>query len=205
MTAFSTNCKLSSFAACVLLVLVGCQGEKARGDEVEPALRVLVHEGGPRFTASQPEHLSVTLLKTDGAVMTGQLLESPQGLRSLAIGDTIKFLQVPERPFPILVTDKYLLERRHSYVVGCQKCGFGELFDPPSDLAAATFPDQAVSTFTARCPICGGGQLVRLLPATPSTPPTLPPRSAPSHPGTNSGHHRSPGRWHATWVSMPLR
>ena len=98
------------------------------------------------------------------------MIVNTRGSMILKSHNTIKFLQVPEQPHPILVTDKYLLERRHSYVVGCQKCGFGELFDPPSDLAAVTFPDQGVSTFTARCPICGGGQLVRLLPATPSTP-----------------------------------
>ena len=163
---------LRYFLTCVAPVLVGCQGqeETAGGGEVQRALRVLVHEGGPRFTRTQPELLSVALLKTDGAVMTGRLLEAPRELRLLAVGDTIKFLQVPGRPHPILVTDRYLMERRHSYVVGCDKCGFSELFDSPSDLAAATFPGQVVSTFTARCPLCGGGQLVRLLPSTPSTP-----------------------------------
>ena len=131
---------------------------------------VLIHEGGPRFTASQPELLSVALLKSDGDVVTGRLLDSPQELRSPAVGDTIKFMRVPGYPHPILVTERYVMERRHSYVVGCQKCGFSELFDCPSDLRAVTFPGQEVSTFTARCPICGGSQLVRLLPSTPSTP-----------------------------------
>lgn len=160
------------FLAGVLLVVSGCQTheESRRGGEVQTTLRVLVHEGGPRFTAARLELVPVALLTTDGAVMTGRLLESPRRLRSPAVGDTIKFLRVPGQPHPILVTDKYLMERWHSYVVGCQKCGFSELFDCPSDLAAATFPGQAVSTFTARCPICGGEQLVRILPATPSRP-----------------------------------
>lgn len=176
MSAFATRHKLLYFMVLVPLVVAGCrtQQERARGGEMKGSLRVLVHEGGPRITTSQPELLSVALLRTDGALMAGRLLDAPQRLRSLAVGDTIKFLRVPGQPHPILVTDKYLTERRHSYVVGCQNCGFSELFDCPSDLAAATFPGQAISTFTARCPLCGGGQLIRLLPSTPSTP-----RSAP--------------------------
>lgn len=171
MSAFPVQRHVPCFLVCVALILVGCgtRVETEGGRNVQDTLRVLVHDGGPRFTASQPELLSVAMLKSDGAVMTGRLLDSPQGLRTHAVGDTIKFMGVSGYPHPILVTDRYLVERQHSYVVACQKCGFSELFDCPSDLAAATFPGQAVSTFTARCPICGGGQLVRLLPATPST------------------------------------
>ena len=151
-------------------VLLNLTTLAAGGGSVKDTLRVLVHEGGPRFTAVQPELLSVMLVESDGAVMTGRLLDSPQRLRAVAVGDTVRFFRVPKHPHPILVTDGYLMERRHSYVIACDKCGFSELFDCPSDLAADTFPGQTVSTFTARCPICGGSQLVRLLPSTPSTP-----------------------------------
>lgn len=157
---------------CLALILVGCvpDADSRSVDHVKDTLSVLVHEGGPRFTAAQPELISVMLLKSDGAVMTGRLLESPKGLRTVAVGDTIRFVRVPGYEHPIFVTNRYLMERRHSYVVACNKCGFTELFDCPSDLAGATFPGQPVSTFTARCPICAGSQLVRLLPSTPSTP-----------------------------------
>jgi len=139
---------------------------------VEKTLQVLVHEGGPAFTAARPELLSARLLKSDSdsTVMTGRLLKAPRALRAFSIGDTISFIRVSGYPHPILVTDKYLRERRNNYIIPCDKCGFSELFDCPSELAAAMFPGRSVSTFTSRCPICGGNQLVRILPSAPSTP-----------------------------------
>jgi hypothetical protein len=73
MSVGSASRRLLCPLACVSLLLVGCPAreEAGKGGDVLTTLRVLVHEGGPRFTALQPELLSVALLSTDGPVLTG--------------------------------------------------------------------------------------------------------------------------------------
>lgn len=137
---------------------------------MDKTIRVLVHDGGPRFSSTEPELVSVNLLNTEGIVMVGQVLDAPRHISSVAVGDTIKFIDLPAHSHPIMVTDKYLIERRHSYVIPGDERGCSELFDAPSDLARVVFPGQHVSTFTTKCPVCGGGQLVRLLPPEPMIP-----------------------------------
>jgi hypothetical protein len=63
---------------------------------------------------------------------------------------------------PVLVTDKYLLERPRWVIHPCQTCGFSELFDAPSELIRVVFPDipggAEIDAFTSFCPLCGGVQ-----------------------------------------------
>jgi acyl carrier protein len=160
-----------SIEGIVLLLIVGSvRAGTAGGGIVQDALQVLVHEGGPSFTNTPPELLRVAVIQSEGPVMSGRLLEATRSLRTFAVGDTIEFVRVTGYSHPVLVTDRYVMERKHCYVIGCQDCGFSELFDCPSDLAARLHPGRSVSTLVARCPICGGGQVVRILPATPATP-----------------------------------
>ena len=61
---------------------------------------------------------------------------------------------------PLLLTEKYLRERPDWIIRPCENCGLSELFDAPSDLVRATFPnlpDGAVlETFTTFCGMCRG-------------------------------------------------
>lgn len=67
----------------------------------------------------------------------------------------------------MLVTEKYLSEREGWNLTACEKCGFDELFDAPSDLMRAVFPnlprDAVMEMFTALCPLCGGVQGVEVV------------------------------------------
>ena len=66
--------------------------------------------------------------------------------------------------YPVLVTDKYLIERPSWTIHPGKKCGFSELFDAPSDLILVVFPnipaDDVMEAFTSFCPLCGGIQVL---------------------------------------------
>ena len=131
-------------------------------------LQVIVHDGGPRTTANQPEAVWVRVCGMDGEVFRGQVLNAPVNLQSVSQGSEIKFI-VPaggeDDDFPIMVTDKYLGERQSWVIQPCNSCGLSELFDAPSDLIRVTFanapPGAVMEMFTAKCPICGGCQTVQ--------------------------------------------
>jgi len=135
------------------------------------AVQVIVHEGGPAFSSVPPELLRATVIAADGPILTVRLREAPKDLTTIGKGDTVRCLKRPELRHPLLVTEQYLDERRHSYVTACEECGFPEAFDPPRALAAKAFPDEPITTgtFTTECPLCEGTQMVRLLPPEPTT------------------------------------
>jgi hypothetical protein len=68
---------------------------------------------------------------------------------------------------PVLATDKYLGERAAWSIHPCQKCGFADLFDAPSDLIRTLFPnvpaDAVMEGFTTFCPLCGGVQSLEMV------------------------------------------
>lgn len=126
-------------------------------------LQVLVHDGGPRITLRQPELVWVRV--TGGGesdVFTGLVLNQPQQLSSVKKGQQIRFMVPSGGEYPILIREKYLVERPLWTIHPCQKCGFSEMFDPPSDLIQFAFPKlqagAVVDIFTATCPLCGGIQ-----------------------------------------------
>jgi len=134
-------------------------------------MQVVIHQGGPMFSNVPHELVPADLVQEDGALMLVRVRESPKAVAGISAGDTVRVLRTPSFEFPILVSDSYLRERRHSYILmPCGECGFAELFDLPSDLAAETFEGPAPSMFTTRCPLCGGGMVIRLLPEHPSMP-----------------------------------
>jgi hypothetical protein len=127
-------------------------------------LQVVIHEGGPRFSDRAHELIWVRLSRQRGDIFAGILLNEPHNLPTLKQGDTV-FLIMPEGgEYPIRVTDKYLAERNNWVIEPCDKCGFTELFDAPSDLIKKIFPnipsDASLEGFTSFCALCGGVQIV---------------------------------------------
>jgi hypothetical protein len=101
---------------------------------------------------------------TEDAVFSGTVLNQPQQLTSIGQGSVITFLVPNGYEYPLMVTEKYLKERAHWSVQPCQQCGLTELFDAPSDLVRAAFPDipqgSVPEMFTTFCGACGGMQAV---------------------------------------------
>jgi len=149
-------------------------------------LQVIVHDGSPQISRIEPEIVWVTVTGVDGEVFRGRLRNEPHALKTMRQGGEIKFvmpagnapaallamaaahLGLPQPPLagwlaPILVTEKCLRERAAWVIHPCRKCGLSELFDAPSDLIAALFPNSPLDAeegFTAPCPNCGGEQRV---------------------------------------------
>jgi hypothetical protein len=125
-------------------------------------LQVLVHDGGPRISRNPAEAVWVTVTGVSGEVFRGRVLNQPHHLQSVRQGSEIKFVVADGAEFPVMVTEKYLRERGTWVIHPCRKCGLSELFDAPSDLMRAAFPDlpagAQMSMFTSFCPLCGGVQ-----------------------------------------------
>lgn len=128
-------------------------------------VQVLVHDGGPRVTSHGPELVWVTIVRWDGDVFRGTVLNQPEQLSSVCRGGEVQFLVPESGEHPLMVTDKYLRERADWIIQPCDKCGLSELFDAPSDLIRILFPDTppdaAVESFTVFCGACGGVQVVQ--------------------------------------------
>lgn len=129
-------------------------------------LQVIVHDGGPRLTETTPELMWVRVLGQRGVAYEAEVLNTPHNLKTVAFGSKILFLALPEVEHPFRVTEKYLTEREIWDVVPCDKCGFPELFDAPSDLISKLLPTiepgDLVAAFTTFCPFCRGVQVVDL-------------------------------------------
>jgi hypothetical protein len=127
-------------------------------------LQVIVHDGGPRTTERAPESVWVTVTGCDGDVFMGQVLNQPTQLRTIQQHQQVRFIMPAGSDHPVLVTEKYLQERPSWRVHPCQKCGFSELFDAPSDLMRVVFPGipegAVMDTFTSFCPLCRGVQVI---------------------------------------------
>jgi hypothetical protein len=147
-------------------------------------LQVLVHDGGPRVSQGRaPELVWVRVTAAGPApdVFTGICLNQPSGLRTITQGASLLF-RVPGRaPHPYRVDEKYLREIADWRLHPCSRCGFDGLFDAPSDLAKATFPDAPpdaeIEMFTTFCPWCGGVvglERLRGASADPEPPPVAP-------------------------------
>lgn len=126
-------------------------------------LQVIVHEGGPRLTKARPELVWVQTTDAVGEdIFAGRILNQPQQLPSLKSGDVIRFIVPTSGRYPIMTTDKYMAERPHWKIHPCNKCGLSELFDVPTDLFRAIFPNasatEEIEMFTSFCGICSGIQ-----------------------------------------------
>jgi hypothetical protein len=128
-------------------------------------LQVVVHDGGPRLSRVAPEVVWVRITSGEGDLFNGTVLNQPTDVSSVAAGSSVRF-KVPESgEFPLMVTEKYLLERADWIIHPCNRCSLTELFDAPSDLLRVVFPGDSdqmqPEMFTAICGWCGGAQLVQ--------------------------------------------
>ncbi|MCX6582697.1 MAG: DUF2314 domain-containing protein [Candidatus Aminicenantes bacterium] len=127
-------------------------------------LQVLVHDGGPRISSNPAEVVWVSVRGMKGEVFQGRMLNQPSNLKNVRYGDKIQFVVADGAEFPVMVTEKYLRECGAWVIHPCNKCGFSELFDAPSDLIRVVFPKQPAGMimikFTAFCPLCGGIQVI---------------------------------------------
>jgi len=128
-------------------------------------LQVIVHDGGPQICDRKPELVWVTLTASHGEVFTGKILNRPSQLQTVSQGDEIHFIFPTDGKHPLRVSEKYLKERPDWIIHPCKNCGLSELFDCPSELMRARFPDLPdgadVEALTAVCGMCGGVQLIQ--------------------------------------------
>jgi hypothetical protein len=132
-------------------------------------LQVIVHDGGPHTSDRRPELAWIRVTECQDEVFTGVVLSKPSQLQNATQGARIQFIVPDGGPHPLQVTPNYMQERPSwRLLMPCKKCGLTELFDPPSQLLAVSFPNVTVNelnrgfTFTTRCGWCGDGMLVRL-------------------------------------------
>lgn len=146
-------------------------------------LQVIIHDGGPRLTKAGLEVVWVRVLAMDGDVFQGMCLNQPNNLKTVRQNDLIKFVVADGADYPVMVTDKYLSEREKWKIYPCSQCGFTELFDAPSDLLRAVFPDAdgEGELFTAFCPLCHGVQGVVLKTTTPAEQKSITPAEVSEH------------------------
>ena len=127
-------------------------------------IQVLIHDGGPLFSKHHPEQVWVRVLGCQREIFRGTVLNQPYHLETVSEGSLVKFLMPEGGSHPLMVTDKYLSERKNWIIHPCRKCGFSELYDAPSDLIRVTFPNRVkrgvMTSFTTRCCACGDGQVV---------------------------------------------
>jgi len=129
-------------------------------------IQIFVHAGNPRFSGKRPELVWVRIQESLRQSYRGILLNEPQQLEALRQGDSVQFMAVQSSPHPFMANDAYLEDRKGWVVSPCDKCGFTEMFQPPSERAAAfmrenNIPEEntpiMLSTF---CPLCGGCQIL---------------------------------------------
>jgi hypothetical protein len=139
-------------------------------------LQVIVHDGGPRCAHTKPELVWARVTAAHADHYEAECLNQPESVRSVTLGQTLLFRVSAHGEFPFQVSRRYLEERDAWRIKGCAGCGFDELFNAPSELIQATFPDSSdeLLAFTARCPFCGDGQLVESAAQAESTLPGLP-------------------------------
>lgn len=142
---------------------------KGRNRENFTRMEVILHDGGPRKTDRRPELAWVRVIGGTDGLFSGVVLDKPAQLRGVRKGSKVSFLVPKGGEYPLQVSAKYLAERAGwRLLMPCKQCGLTELFDPPSELVAQTFPDMTAEdlargfTFTTRCGSCGGGMVVRL-------------------------------------------
>lgn len=133
--------------------------------QAQDDLQVVVHDGGPRIAKTSPELVWIKVVSHEGDnIFLGRVLNVPQQLTRVSEGSLIKFAACAGE-YPVLVRDLYLSEKAKWKIVPCNQCGFDELFDAPSELIRAIFPQfssgEQPEMFTTFCGVCGGVQVVQ--------------------------------------------
>jgi hypothetical protein len=128
-------------------------------------LQVLIHDGGPRLTDRSPEIAWASVTGVDEQdVFHAILLNQPHQLKTVHAGAQLRFIMPDGLDYGLMVTNKYLAERRAWTIAPCNKCGLPDLFDAPSDLIRVIFPsappDAEIQAFSSFCGKCGGVQML---------------------------------------------
>lgn len=141
--------------------------------DVPDDIQVVMHDGGPRTAPGiSPELMWVRVCAAgpDANTFSGDLLNEPTALKTVRMGARVLFRAHATAPHPFRITEMYQREIANWRIHPCQKCGFDELWDPPSRLISAVFPnlpeDSVLEGFTALCPWCGGAQGVESIAST---------------------------------------
>lgn len=126
-------------------------------------LPAIIHEGFRTATAA-PEQVWIRVNSIEDSLMGGVLLNAPNQLASLQQGDSYQF-QISGAGIPVLVREEYLQEMQQWRIaLPCKKCGNDVLFDPPSVIMRAAFPNlpegAEMEAFTTHCPLCGDAIVV---------------------------------------------
>ena len=128
-------------------------------------IQVLVHEGGRRTTQSKPELLYVRTTGQANNYYKGVLVDELQLLKSVQKGTEIIYKIQTGREVPVRLLPSYINELKDWEVSPCDKCGFTELFDAPTEVMKLSFPNlragEVMEAFTTTCNLCGGKQAVR--------------------------------------------
>jgi hypothetical protein len=107
-----------------------------------------------------PQLLWAEIVGRRGRIFEARLLQDPIIVRQIQKDSHFLFQIKPDSPWPFLVTEKYLADRVNWTISPCNKCGFSELFDPPSQLIQSYLPGvkvSAVDGFSWQCPAdCSG-------------------------------------------------
>jgi len=127
-------------------------------------IQVLVHEGGPRKTKVKPELMYVRVTGRHSDYFKGTILNVPTLLKTLKQGSVIIFKMNTGTKYPIRIFESFIRERKDWEITPCEKCGFTELFDPPSEIIMIKFPDmkpgESVEAMALFCDLCGGIQVI---------------------------------------------
>lgn len=129
-------------------------------------IQVLIHAGNPRFSRKRPELVWVRVTQSHEGCYIGTLLNAPQQLDNLRQGDAVFFMAAESSPHPFLVDHDYVEDRKKWIISPCDKCGFSEMFQPPSEKAAAFMKENEIPDgntplmLTTFCPLCGGVQVL---------------------------------------------
>lgn len=141
--------------------------------------KILIHEGGPRPAESivqyptgasarkpvkpgaeppVPELVAGKIVGQEGRAFRVELTEPPQFLKAFSRGRQVLVFRMPNLEKPFLVSEAYLAERKNWTFSPCTICGFSELFEPPSQILAASLDihrPELVNGFSWRCPLPG--------------------------------------------------
>jgi len=127
-------------------------------------IQVLVHEGGRRKTKVQPELMYVRTTGRSGEYFKGTIINEPALLRTLKKGSVIIYKIDTGTKYPIRVFETFIREKKDWEITPCEKCGFTELFDPPSEIIMIKFPDlkpgESIEAMALLCDLCGGLQTI---------------------------------------------
>lgn len=127
-------------------------------------LPVIVYDENYKTSKTQLENIWVRTIGVYEDYYLGRIMNKPTQLVTLKENEIIIFKIKNGTQTPTMVTDNYLIERENWKITPCDKCGFTELFDSPSELFKIMFErnesDDEIVSFSTFCNLCGGVQII---------------------------------------------